>query len=293
MVRSTRARIFAIALGLGALSACSLFTSLNGFSDNPPVVDNDDAADSSSSGIVEGGGESSSSSSGDVTSPSSSFGLSCTEDRLVLALSFDEGTGTVVRDCSPTGVEGKFGNFSDGNIAFGRRKDGGALEFQKSGGVVVLPPRPIFDFNSSMTLAAFIRSEGKPSGGYIGLPWHYAPGGFEIILSGSGDFYTTFLYGPSKGEIDTQLPPLVQGKWTHVAVVYETNTRFEVFIDGVSISRKTNLGGSPDPNAAPTQTEIHIGSLFDGNIVWTGGIDELRIYKRALSNEEITALASR
>jgi hypothetical protein len=291
----TRARIFAIALltcALIASSACSLFTSLDGFSD-PPVVDG--PADSSSlppdAAAESPTSSSSSSTSGDVANPSQ-LGLSCNEDGLVLALPFDEGSGTIVRDCSPTGVQGTFGNVVDSNISFGRRNNGGSLEFSKSGGVVVLPARQIFDFTSSMTVAAFVRSDAQPSGGYIGLPWHYAIGGWEIVIDGQNDrLYTTFLYD-NNNEIDTTFPPLVKGKWTHLAVVFETDTRFEIFVDGQSVQKKTNLGGRPNPSAS-TGTELHLGSVYGGNVAWTGGIDELRIYKRALSPEEVATLASR
>ncbi|MGQ0591216.1 MAG: LamG-like jellyroll fold domain-containing protein, partial [Gammaproteobacteria bacterium] len=80
----------------------------------------------------------------------------------------------------------------------------------------------------------------------------------------------------------------VSNAWTHVAVVFDGATGgFQVYMDGVSVATSGNfpVGAIPD-----TSTPVHIGYRRLGHEHFSGDLDEVRIYNRALSTTEIQTL---
>ena len=77
------------------------------------------------------------------------------------------------------------------------------------------------------------------------------------------------------------------GEWYHVAATYDTNAGALVYIDGVSGASNANLEGI-DTNEMPLllgENPEATGRFFDGML------DEIQIYSRALSADEIRNLA--
>jgi len=77
--------------------------------------------------------------------------------------------------------------------------------------------------------------------------------------------------------------PVGQG-WKHYVVVKSGN-EYSVYIDGVLQGRATN-----STNIGGTTNEFRIGMWSGSGQIWNGLIDEVRIYNRALSAEEVLAL---
>jgi hypothetical protein len=79
-------------------------------------------------------------------------------------------------------------------------------------------------------------------------------------------------------------------KWTHVVGVFKSSESAILYIDGVSVSFDTSSVPSEIVNGGIFN--IRIGSRADNTIQgpWRGSIDEVRIYDRALSTDEITEL---
>ena len=71
--------------------------------------------------------------------------------------------------------------------------------------------------------------------------------------------------------------------WSHLACTFDGST-MRMYLNGVEIASKPQSG-----NATVSTGALHIG----GNSAWgeffNGGIDEVRIYNRALSRTEIQA----
>ena len=77
------------------------------------------------------------------------------------------------------------------------------------------------------------------------------------------------------------LTPVV-GQWAHVAATFDGTTG-RLYVNGVEVgSGPFNLGNNP-------AAQMRIGSYNDDSPTYNGDIDEVRIYNRALTPEELSA----
>ncbi|MCR9016482.1 LamG-like jellyroll fold domain-containing protein, partial [Aquiflexum gelatinilyticum] len=76
------------------------------------------------------------------------------------------------------------------------------------------------------------------------------------------------------------------GTWMHVAVTFD-GTKTTMYINGVEDNSATYAPVTIRPNT----TNLQIGA-WDGINRWTGDLDEVRLYGRALSSAEILNLAN-
>ena len=81
------------------------------------------------------------------------------------------------------------------------------------------------------------------------------------------------------------------GKWSHVAGVFDAATKkLQVFVDGTPdtsvIARSSNVSGN-----RRTPLDRGVGFWREQPLVFAGAIDEARVWKRALSPEEVSSSA--
>jgi len=79
------------------------------------------------------------------------------------------------------------------------------------------------------------------------------------------------------------------GQWHHVAAVRESDPNRFLYVDGGLVATNTNALGAFDESL-----RILFGTVRPGWLArfWNGGMDDVRIYNRALSSAEIEELAS-
>jgi hypothetical protein len=106
-----------------------------------------------------------------------------------------------------------------------------------------------------------------------------------------------YIYRPTARVGDVRLAPVAPVKiaadrWTHVAVVYDRFLvdRMRLYVNGVLIARALPFGSAP--GFADIRT-LRLGTWYERNGAYRGMIDELKVYARTLSDEEIVAAASR
>jgi hypothetical protein len=197
---------------------------------------------------------------------------------LVAAWSFDEGLGTVARDGTANHNDGTLSN-ATWNAA-GRY--GGAVSFNGTNASVVVPDSASLDITSAFTIEAWVRPAAAFGGTFRTVVLKERPGGLAYSLYGS-----TWSNRPS---LEVSLPAsvdvvgtaaLAPGVWTHLAGTFN-GTTLRLFVNGAQVATRQASG------AAVTSTgALRIG----GNSVWgewfSGLIDEVRIYDRALSATEL------
>ena len=79
-------------------------------------------------------------------------------------------------------------------------------------------------------------------------------------------------------------------RWTHVAVVYDRFLvdRVRLYVDGRQVARGMPWGAGP---GFAMIRAVRIGTMSERNGAYRGMVDEVKVYARALSEEEIAAAA--
>jgi len=203
----------------------------------------------------------------------------------------DSAEGGKVRDFSGKGLEGSF----VGKPVLQPEKGlvGGGIEF-RGDGCISVPTGDRLDIKEEMTVAAFIKV------GTIGFDVQYfvsqAVQGDQLALwalTREGAYSTlVFVCRPNDEKRMVKVPiALNDGRWHHVAGVY-TGREMQLYIDGALSSSLLTSGTLPRSNG-----KVCIGKRcgFEESPEYgvQGMVDEVTIYNRALTKEEIWNLATR
>jgi uncharacterized repeat protein (TIGR01451 family)/PGF-CTERM protein len=208
-------------------------------------------------------------------------GIQAQDDGLVAEWHFDEGSGNVLKDSS--------GNGNDGTIygaTWVEGKFGQALSFDGVNDYVEVPDSPkLSGGGNSLTVEAWVKPESVSTHVVIGKYRDISSKDWGInILRNKlhfqyefkGNNYDSF-YGNSN--LNTNV-------WYHVAFVYSyTDKTTILYLNGMNDGMRTLPTDLPD-----TDTPVQIGRVGGsyGNVnLFKGLIDEIKIYNRALSAEEI------
>lgn len=275
---------FGIALlAIAPCTACSLLTPLDGLTGGGgPSLDGGagDGAGGGDAGASDGAGGSDAAGGG----PDGAI-TACGGPGLVAAWLFEEGAGDLVHDCTGAKVDGSRGG-TTGSVLWGKRGSSTCLEINGPSAPITMGRRSELALAGPFTVAGWMRSDDATDH-FVSLAWRFDGKGFEITLDSLGNLYAQIGLSNATA-VKLQYPRLTPGTWTHLAAVFEPGIRFELFADGVSVKKRTDLTSPPSLTAA--SQDFRIGVLGDGT-TWRGGIDDVRIYARALADAEIAELA--
>ena len=214
----------------------------------------------------------------------------------------DDGSGTTVSDSSGNGNHGTIVDNPVWDTEWVTGISGSALEFYGVGTVtgngdyVDIPHSPSLDITGPLSIALWIRPdaddpEGKGSPDGETAPMCKAMAGMSPSWSfqvrygwGGPEPYMAFTFNTSPRAWAFVGKNLERYEWCHIACSYD-GTTLKCYLDGAETD-STPMGeihSSADP--------VLIGS--DGwKSDWTGGIDDVRIYDRGLSADEIVDIAA-
>ena len=197
----------------------------------------------------------------------------------VAAYAFDEGGGTSAGDASGSGNGGTVAGATW--TASGRH--GGALSFDGIDDRVVVPDADSLDLGTGMTLEAWVRPAT------LGSAWR------TVLFKAQADNHVWALYGSdgtrprAEAFIGSDVfqaagtGALAANQWAHLTATYD-GTLLRLYVNG-TLATSTTVEGS----LLTSTGDLWIG----GNPVWaewfSGLIDEIRVYDRALTGEQIAA----
>jgi PKD repeat protein len=192
---------------------------------------------------------------------------------LVAAYGFDEGKDLTVSDAS--------GNANHGTIsgaAWASGKTGAGLSFTQTNAVISVPHSASLNLTSGLTLEAWVYPTALGTDANI-----IYKDTFGYALAGSSVEQATPSFGGSFTPIPLFSPtPLALNTWSHLATTYDGNV-MRIYINGTEVASRAQNGAM-----ASTTGALMIGgnSVVPGKN-WTGKIDEVRIYNRALAPAEV------
>jgi hypothetical protein len=208
---------------------------------------------------------------------------------LVAHWTFDEMGGSVLADDS--------GNRRDGTVSGATfRNDGrfdGALHFVPGDSVTV----ENFPYaTSSWTFSAWIRIGDEDIAnddfGTVISTEAMQEGGWQLQTRGRSEgIYWTFAYwhGPDRAYAHYECQCFELGRWSHATVVVDaTLNLLSFYVDGKLAKSNT----SPGP-VLPGTSDLFMGKWMGAGRLFSGSIDDVAIYNRALLAAEVAELDAR
>ena len=203
------------------------------------------------------------------------------DDSLILYFSFDELDGDTVTDHSQYGNDGTIA----GSPELVAGKFGNALKLNGQTDWVEVPHADILTVDTNVTVMAWINAER-----------HMGPNDqrWQGILSkgNSPRSYSFYTESPSEclhlsagGSGSVCEPKIPLNEWQHVVAQVEDGTH-RYWLNGEHAGEFD--GKNALPGAADTASVL-VGKTHEGNREFLGLIDEVRIWNRALSMEEVRA----
>jgi hypothetical protein len=203
---------------------------------------------------------------------------------------FNETGGTLASDSSGQGNHGTLMNMDNSDWVAGTQ--GNALEFDNIDDYVEISGFSGVTGSSPRTCMAWIKTAG--GGDILGWGNHLDLGTkwrFRVLSSG-------LLAIQVGGYAQTTSATVHDGTWHHVAVVLPQKSTplindLELYIDGNRITDITTSAGTSSLDTGSDNT-VKIGTyVYDGAGLdyFDGMIDDVRIYDRALSQQEIADIA--
>jgi len=206
----------------------------------------------------------------------------------------DDGTGDTANDSSRSGDP----LMLDGCTWTADGRFGGALTFSNATDVAFNTGPTALDLAGSWTVMAWIRADAYPQSGKIAMLVNKRGGAgdnFDLMLDNghfnagigfTADFNATGCCDDHAAKQD--LTPSLS-VWHHVAAVYDESQQIEtLYVDGSAASAANTAGSIPEGGAGM----LSVGNNSITSDPVTSTLDDVRIYKRALTATEVAKVAS-
>ncbi len=207
---------------------------------------------------------------------------------------FNETSGTNANDETANSNDGAMAGgpeWTAGKIASGLRFDGGD-------DVVNCQSGDTLDNLAAISVCAWIKADtmggsglgrivqkglgGNPAAGWRLIVWNSSNPRIEF----AADYATTDLTRDSAaGAVST-------GVWRHVTATWTgsaTATNAKIYVDGIDVSARTGRNGAGARGSDGTAS-LYIGNASTGSVGFDGVLDDVRVYNRVLTANEILAI---
>jgi hypothetical protein len=205
---------------------------------------------------------------------------------------FDEGSGTIAYDATTNDNDGTLGGDGVGTDipTWTASKFITALNFDGSDDYVSVPSGVFGPFNfRSAVFSIELWFKTTASGTMIFAGTYHTLSSnhdfWEIGLSNGKAIFKFRTYSDSNNEVYIESPlPYNDGKWNHIAAVKYEGKKGRLYINGNFVGDDTTSGTY---SSVDTDTALYFGSNYLGTKFFNGIIDEIAIYNRSLSAQEI------
>jgi len=203
---------------------------------------------------------------------------------MVLALSLDDVSGNITRDSSLYGLDAKV---SGPKLVDG--KFGKALEFNGEKDFVQVPDDKnllLLNGGTLMVWAYIKTTSGHASWPRIMIKSNTNGGtnGYDFLFDRANGYAVRFCVGGACNSYT----PVPTDSWHHIAVTFD-GKEINVYVDGAKTGNLTQPGSAIDTSGSP----LNIGNGIAQDRPFQGIYDEIRIFNRALKQDEIKYQMSR
>jgi Concanavalin A-like lectin/glucanases superfamily len=198
---------------------------------------------------------------------------------LVLWWPFDDGSGSTARDASGNSRSGTLYNMESGDWDAGVGH--GALVFDGTNERVARADESALEGFAAISICAWLYPTGAGGGNYG-----------RVVDKGAVYIVNTDITSTGTITLNAQVAYTASGAlttntWKHFGAIYN-GTNIQCYING-------SASGSPvakTGNLATNTNELTVGNRQSTDRGWAGKIGDFRIYNRALTTDEMAAIAA-
>lgn len=190
----------------------------------------------------------------------------------------DETNGVLIADSSTHNCAGEW--VGAGNVTGTVGRMGGALEFDGHSGGVAISEATLLDLNTNFSLSAWVCPD---SGGTNPVQVIVAQGNAGALVLNHGR--PEFRFSAASTGVVACATTVPARAWTHLIVAREGDV-VSLFVDGERMS-SSQIQGRFENGSAPWSLGYNSALAFQ---YFNGGMDDVRLYHRALSSGEIREL---
>ncbi|MEQ1934846.1 MAG: LamG-like jellyroll fold domain-containing protein [Fimbriimonadaceae bacterium] len=198
---------------------------------------------------------------------------------------FDEASGTSAADSSPSAFLGTL----SGDAAFvSSGKSGNCLSLTRAGNGMVRFGDILPLTGTSFTISGWIQTTTATDDFWIAKHRAGVVAGYFAAMNANGPYGSAnkswFYRSTNPGGEVIGTSNVTTGTWKHLVVVQDLSSTTRVYVDGVLEATK------PVFAIALTNAELCVGAILSGANyipIFTGLIDDVQIYNRAISDDEI------
>jgi hypothetical protein len=205
----------------------------------------------------------------------------------------DETSGATAHDCSGRAHDGTVISVPSGS-AWTEGRLGGGFRSDGTGGCIDLGKHDDFVLEATaFTVAAWV----KPATFFaspdltryiVGRSNNGGIAGWRLGTAPTSRVSIDFVTAGGAHTVQSS-DGRVPNTWVHAVAVFQPGVRAALYLDGTKVDELAPIESMvTDPAAS-----LKIGCRSDAQRFWDGVIDEVRLYKRALSDDEIRKLALR
>jgi len=215
------------------------------------------------------------------------------DDSLVLMMNFENLSALGENDTRVSDLS-KYGNNGtvSGAVWNSSGKYGGAYSFDGADDYVYVSDSDILDNPmNNFAFSFWFKTNGSSSGTYAGVLMKgvNANGGkgYGLIIGGTsypGQLQLNFGNETSRTQILTT-SSYNNNQWHNILAIFNRTGNMSLYIDGIKYSTEADISGSASVDISST-SNLLIGNR-EANIYFNGSIDEVRIWNRSLSADEV------
>lgn len=181
-----------------------------------------------------------------------------------------------------------------GNPEFVKGRIGQAIKFKSSGQYVDLGNRDEFRFGEStdFSVAFWIKSDGINGDPSIISNKNWNSGsniGWILALNGSGELIWNYKTSGS-GRLDYHMPNVADNLWHHIVVTHDRKNGSARFYKDGSLIKTVDISGMKGTLDSSYTTKIGQDGTGKYGSTLTAQVDELQMFRNALSESEVRAM---
>lgn len=193
-----------------------------------------------------------------------------------------DGAGLELRDRSGYLQTGTLVNSPQWGLGESGRR--AALRFNGNDTRVTFTPTHLPSGGESRTVCAWVNTSDASLYGYV---LSYGSGGWMSDFA-FGMFGSFVVFTNNGQAVFGYQFAITDGRWHHIAVTYD-GSLIRLYVDGMFDTSGSNAINTPLVSGAIGTYFLHAGSP---DYTWDGWVDDIRVYDRALSGNELALLAA-